>query len=51
MEQDQLVRILADIHKALVNIQNSLEALAKVARAQHPEAFKLATAPQPRDRS
>lgn len=52
MENKELIEMLAQIHKALVHIDMHLEALAKVARAEHPEAFKppQATATVHRDR-
>ena len=40
MENEKLYEVGCQIHKVLVNIAMSLEALAKVARAEHPEAFK-----------
>jgi hypothetical protein len=40
MESDQLYNILAEIHKQLVFIAGSLNDLARVARAERPEAFK-----------
>lgn len=39
MQDDQLQRLLTEIHKQMVLMNNSLDALAKVARHEHPEAF------------
>jgi len=52
MEDKALNSLLEQIVRALVRIDTHLEALARVARAEHPEAFKppQATATVHRDR-
>jgi hypothetical protein len=37
---DPLFGLLVEIHKQLAHIANSLDALARVARQEHPDAFK-----------
>lgn len=51
--EQQLERLLAEIHKQLVMISTHLEALARVARHEHPDAFtrpESRPAPPPGDR-
>ncbi|MGO9095300.1 MAG: hypothetical protein ACLQGV_08755 [Bryobacteraceae bacterium] len=46
MDNDkQLSDWLAQIHKQLVNMTAHLETLARVARAEHPDVFKIAQTP------
>jgi hypothetical protein len=40
MNDDDLMRVLNEIAKQLTLMNASLAALAKVARQEHPEAFK-----------
>jgi hypothetical protein len=42
---DQLFGVLVQMHKQLAQIANSLDALARVARNEHPEAFKHGVPP------
>ena len=40
MEDQKIYDVLLDIHKVLARMAKSLEAVEKVAYAEHPEAFK-----------
>jgi hypothetical protein len=40
MEDQKTYEVLCQIHKMLANIATSLDTLAKVAMAEHPEVFK-----------
>jgi hypothetical protein len=40
MEDQKTFDVLCQIHKMLANIAASLDTLAKVAMAEHPEVFK-----------
>jgi hypothetical protein len=47
MAQDPQTMVLAEIHKQLCMIAGSLEILARVAQAEHPEIFKNRPAGSP----
>jgi hypothetical protein len=45
MEDQKTYEVLCQIHKTLASIATSLQTLAKVAMAEHPEVFKREVRP------